>query len=92
MRTLVGLIGLVLAAHAAAAIPPRATSGVTGLLRAETLADKARRQLQVPARSGPGWRKGGGGWSRGGGGRDAPSPHEAPATPIRIEVRPARSR
>jgi hypothetical protein len=90
MRTLVGLIGLVLAAHAAAAIPPRATSGVTGLLRAETLADKARRQLQVPVLNGPGWRKGGGGWSRGG--RDAPSPHEAPATPIRIEVRPARSR
>lgn len=90
MRTLVGLIGLVLAAHAAAAIPPRATSGATGLLRAETLAEKAKRDLRLPSRSGPGWRRGGSGWSRDG--RGAPSPHEAPASPIRIEVRPARSR
>lgn len=59
---------------------PRATA----LLRAETLAEQARKRLRVPARRGQGWQKGGSGW--GGGPEKDPEKEQ----PIIIDVRPER--
>jgi hypothetical protein len=59
------------------------TPRATALLRAETLAEQARRRLQLPARRGQGWQKGGGGW---GGAPAAPESEK----PIIIDVRPER--
>jgi hypothetical protein len=55
---------------------PRATD----LLRAETLAEKARDRLRVPKTPSAGWKKGGGGW---GSSTEARSP-DAGAVTIRV--------
>jgi hypothetical protein len=77
---LAGVMG-VIGARAALAATPRATD----LLRAETLAERARQRLKLPARSGPGWRHGGAGWG------DEPKPPPPPAS-LTIKVAPPRKR
>ena len=58
---------------------PRATA----LLRAETLAEQARKRLRVPAKRGQGWQKGGSGWG-------GPAKDPDRERPIIIDVHPER--
>jgi hypothetical protein len=61
---------------------PRATD----LLRAERMAEQARKRLKLPARHGAGWQHGGSGWDS----ADLPAEHEPGS--VAINVRPARRR
>jgi hypothetical protein len=68
MRTLL-VVMMVSVAALAMATPPARLGGreaprATDLLRAETLAEQAKKRLQMPARDGGGWKRGGGGWER----------------------------
>ena len=58
---------------------PRATA----LLRAETLAEQARKRLRVPAKRGQGWQKGGSGWG-------GPAMDRERERPMIIDVHPQR--
>jgi hypothetical protein len=61
---------------------PRATD----LLRAEKLAEQARKRLETPARRGAKWKHGGSGWN------DADGVTSDPRESITINVRPSRRR
>jgi hypothetical protein len=79
----------ILACTAGVALPP--THGgeaprATDLLRAEKLAEQARKRLETPARHTHGWRHGGSGWG------DASSAPTGPRESITINVNPTRRR
>jgi hypothetical protein len=87
MKTIV--LMTILACAAGVALPPPhggEAPRATDLLRAEKLADQARKRLETPARRGPGWRHGGSGWNDASGA--APEPRES----VIINVNPSRRR
>src|SRR5262245_22202470 len=67
MRMLIAMVMLSVGGLAAAADRPQLTGReaprATDLLRAETLAEKARDRLRVPKHPSAGWQKGGDGWT-----------------------------
>jgi len=84
MAMLLGSAGLALAdehPRLRGAETPRATD----LLRAEKLAEQAKRRLRLPAKRGPGWLHGGSAW-----GEEAVSP--PPDGPVVIQAPPPRRR
>ena len=64
------------------------TPRATDLLRAQKLAEQAEKRRTLPARRGPGWRRGGSGWNDGGPARAEPSE----SVVINVEPRKAPSR
>jgi hypothetical protein len=87
MQTLAVMV--VLACSAGVLLPPThggETARATDLLRAEKLAEQARKRLETPVRRAPGWKRGGSGWGE---------PETATADPrssVTINVNPSRRR
>ena len=87
MKTIV--LMTILACTAGVALPPTHGSEApraTDLLRAEKLAEQARKRLATPARRHPGWQRGGSGWNEPG--SVTPETHES----VTINVNPSRRR
>ena len=87
MRTTIVMMVLSVLGLARAAERPVLRGGeaprATALLRAETLAEQARKRLHVPAKRGQGWQKGGSGWG-------GPAIDHERERPIIIDVHPER--
>jgi hypothetical protein len=89
MRTFIALVMLSIGGLANADGRPQLTGReaprATDLLRAETLADKARDRLRLPKRPSAGWQQGGDGWT-------ARRERSAASRPVTINVSPGRRR
>jgi hypothetical protein len=81
IASLILTVGGLAAAGGRPQLTGREAPRATDLLRAETLADKARDRLRLPKRAPAGWQKGGDGWTD-------RRPRAAESNPVTIHVSP----